>query len=89
MELDEIKKLMDESQIKAMQEDLAVQKAIDLLEASPNRDRYATDAKTMYNYMGNYYLDQKDVAKAKEYFVKYLQLDPNNEDYRKFVESLK
>ena len=31
MELDEIKKLMDESQIKAMQEDLAVQKAIDLL----------------------------------------------------------
>ncbi len=65
------------------------QKAIDLLEASPNRDRYATDAKTMYNYMGNYYLDQKDVAKAKEYFVKYLQLDPNNEDYRKFVESLK
>jgi len=30
------------------------QKAIDLLEASPNRDRYATDAKTMYNYMGNY-----------------------------------
>lgn len=65
------------------------QKAIDLLEASPNRDRYATDAKTMYNYMGNYYLDQKDVAKAKEYFAKYLQLDPNNEDYRKFVESLK
>ena len=31
MELDEIKKLMDESQIKAMQEDLTVQKAIDLL----------------------------------------------------------
>ena len=64
-------------------------KAIDLLEASPNKDRYASDAKTMYNYMGNYYLDQKDVAKAKEYFAKYLQLDPNNAEYRKFVESLK
>lgn len=34
MELDEIKKLMDESQIKAMQEDLAVQRAIDLLAES-------------------------------------------------------
>ena len=34
MELDEIKKLMDDSQIKAMQEDLAVQRAIDLLAES-------------------------------------------------------
>ncbi len=42
----------------------------------------------MYNYMGNYYLDQKDVAKAKEFFNKYLIYDPNNEDYRKFVEKL-
>ena len=46
--------------------------AIKLLEASENRARYSNDAKVMYNYMGNYYLDQKDVAKAKEYFNKYL-----------------
>lgn len=63
--------------------------AITLLEASENPARYANDAKTMYNYMGNYYLDQKDVEKAKEYFNKYLQYDPNNEAYRKFVEGLK
>ena len=33
-------------------------------------------------------LTGKDVAKAKEYFNKYLELDPNNEAYRKFVEGL-
>lgn len=63
--------------------------AITLLEGSENPSRYSSDAKEMYNYMGNYYLDQKDVASAKEYFNKYLQLDPNNEPYRKFVEGLK
>ena len=63
--------------------------SIALLEASENPARYANDAKDMYNYMGNYYLDQKDVAKAKEYFNKYLQYDPNNDAYRKFVEGLK
>ena len=62
--------------------------AITLLEASKDPSRYASDAKEMYNYMGNYYLDQKDVAKAKEFFNKYLIYDPNNEDYRKFVEKL-
>ena len=67
----------------------AYTEAITLLEASKDPSRYATDAKEMYNYMGNYYLDQKDVAKAKEYFNKYLQYDPNNEQYRKFVEGLK
>lgn len=46
------------------------------------------DAKEMYNYMGNYYLDQKDTASAKKYFNKYLELDPNNTEYRKFVEKL-
>ncbi|MDE5795977.1 MAG: tetratricopeptide repeat protein, partial [Muribaculaceae bacterium] len=59
-----------------------------LLEAKPDT-RYAADAKEMYNYLGNYYLDQKDVAKAKEYFNKYLEYDPNNDAYRKFVEGLK
>ncbi|MDE5850358.1 MAG: tetratricopeptide repeat protein [Muribaculaceae bacterium] len=60
-----------------------------LIEKSENPSRYARDAKTIYNYLGNYYLDQKDVAKAKENFNKYLQYDPDNESYRKFVEGLK
>ncbi len=66
----------------------AYTEAIAMLEASQDPSRYNSDAKVMYNYMGNYYLDQKDVEKAKEYFNKYLQLDPDNEAYRKFVESL-
>ncbi|MDE6697543.1 MAG: tetratricopeptide repeat protein [Muribaculaceae bacterium] len=60
-----------------------------LLEKSDDTSRYARDAKTIYNYLGNYYLDQKDIAKAKENFNKYLQYDPENESYRKFVEGLK
>ena len=60
-----------------------------LIEKSENPSRYARDAKTIYNYLGNYYLDQKDVAKAKENFNKYLQYDPDNEKYRTFVEGLK
>lgn len=65
------------------------EKAVAMLEASQDPSRYASDAKTMYNYLGNYYLDQKDVETAKKYFNKYLELDPNNADYRKFVEGLK
>ncbi|MCH5228935.1 MAG: tetratricopeptide repeat protein [Muribaculaceae bacterium] len=64
------------------------EKSIELIEASENPSRYASDAKEMYNYMGNYYLDQKDVPTAIVYFNKYLELDPNNEAYRKFVEGL-
>lgn len=60
-----------------------------LIEKSEDPSRYARDAKTIYNYLGNYYLDQKDVAKAKENFNKYLQYDPDNDAYRKFVEGLK
>lgn len=67
----------------------AYEECIALLEASENPERYKNDARDLYNYMGNYWLDQKDVEKAKEYFNKYLQYDPNNEAYRKFVEGLK
>lgn len=63
--------------------------AIELLEASADPKKYTSDAKEMYNYMGNYYLEKKDVATAKKYFNKYLEFDPNNEAYRKFVEGLK
>lgn len=63
--------------------------AVVLLEQSQDPSRYKSDAKEMYNYLGNYYLDKKDVAKAKEYFNKYLKYDPDNAEYKKFVDSLK
>lgn len=66
----------------------AYQEALSLLEASENPARYKNDAMEMYNYLGNYYLTQNDKAKAKEYFSKVLEYDPDNADYRKFVEGL-
>ncbi len=62
--------------------------ALQLLEAAPDPSRYVSDAKVLYNYLGNYYLSQNNKEEAKKYFNKYLQLDPDNADYRKFVEGL-
>lgn len=62
---------------------------IAIFEANANPSKNdISDAKEMYNYMGNYYLDQKDVPTALTFFNKYLELDPDNEGYRKFVEGL-
>lgn len=66
----------------------AYEQAAQLLEKAENPQRYASDAKNIYNYLGNYYLDKGDKATAKTYFNKYLQFDPDNADYRKFVEGL-
>ncbi len=62
---------------------------LEAMEASgTDTSRFASDAKNLYNSVGNSYLDKKDNASAKRYFNGYLKYDPNNEDYRKFVESL-
>ena len=65
------------------------EEAVALLEKSPDPSRYARDAKTLYMYLGNYYIKKDDVAKAKEYYNKFLALDPDNEAVRKYVDSLK
>ncbi len=62
--------------------------SIALLEAAPDPSKYKSDAKTMYNYLGNYYLNQNNKAEAKKYFQKVLDLNPGDEAYRKFVEGL-
>lgn len=88
MKGDVAKQLADQNTVgKVAAEDYL--KAIELLEASADPSKYTRDAKEMYNYIGNYYLDLKDVAKAKQYFNKYLELDPDNADYRQFVNGLK
>lgn len=65
------------------------EKAVVLLEASQDPSRYARDAKTMYMYLGNYYINNNDVPKAKEYFEKFLIYDPQNVELRKYVDGLK
>lgn len=62
--------------------------SIDLLEKMDDTSRFAGDAKNLYNAVGNAYLDKKDKETAKRYFNGYLKYDPDNADYRKFVESL-
>lgn len=65
------------------------EKAIVLLENSADPSRYTSDAKTIYSYLGNYYVGKDNIAKAKEYFNKYLQLAPNDEAVRDHVSKLK
>lgn len=62
--------------------------SIDLLEKMDDTSRFAGDAKNLYNAVGNAYLDKKDKETAKRYFNGYLKYDPDDADYRKFVESL-
>lgn len=52
-------------------------------------DKYLSDSKAIYNYLCNYYLDQKDVPEAKAWGLKVVELDPNNTQYRDFVNGLK
>ena len=42
----------------------------------------------MYMYMGNYYIKGGDNANAKTMFNKYLQLRPNDEAVKNYVNTL-
>lgn len=42
-----------------------------------------------YIYIASYYLAIKDSATAKSYYLKYLELDPNNEALKKYIENMK
>lgn len=64
-------------------------RSIELLEKfDGDKSRFANDAKNLYNAVGNAYLDKNDKTTAKRYFNGYLEYDPDNADYRKFVEGL-
>lgn len=65
------------------------EKAIVLLENSADPSKYKSDAKTIYMYLGNYYVNRNDIAAAKKYFNKYIELDPNNTDVINYVNKLK
>ena len=82
-------------QTAATEDDAAVaaqpmyEEAVALLEAAPDPSKYTRDAKTLYMYLGNCYMHKNDVTKAKEYYNKFLALDPQNEAVRKYVDGLK
>ncbi|MDE6266475.1 MAG: hypothetical protein K2M07_03890 [Muribaculaceae bacterium] len=65
-------------------------KATELLDKDPNNvTSRKQDYVTAYNQIGNYYLKQGDTENAKVYFSKMLDITPDNEALRNFVESLK
>ncbi len=61
------------------------------LAEDPTRlEKYNSDYKTAYRNLGAYYAspDYKDNAKAKEYFGKYLEMDPENQQIREIYDQL-
>lgn len=64
-------------------------KAMVLLENSADPSKYVSDAKKIYSYLGNYFIEVNDVNQAKEYFNKYLELAPNDTAVRDYVNKLK
>ena len=43
----------------------------------------------IYNYLGGYALQNGNKEEAKAWYLKFLELDPNNTDLRNFIEKLK
>lgn len=64
--------------------------SLEILDSNPeNKVTRQRDYINLYNRLGQYYLKIQDTEKAKEYFNKYLEFDPDNEALRKFVDGLK
>lgn len=64
--------------------------SLQILDSNPdNKVNRQRDYINLYNRLGQYYLKIQDTEKAREYFNKYLEFDPDNDALRKFVDSLK
>ena len=53
-----------------------------------NRTKDSDAYKTAYTRMGSYYMGQDDKEKAREYFQKVLDIDPENESVKKVLSEL-
>ena len=53
-----------------------------------NLTKYSDAYKTAYTRMGSYYMGQDDKEKAREYFQKVLDIDPENEPVKKVLSEL-
>ena len=63
-------------------------KLLAAVDANPTDANAQIYYKNAYIYLGSYYLQSGDNAKAKNYFTKLLSLDPSNENVRKIVDQL-
>lgn len=51
-----------------------------------NKTKYADAYKSAYNNLANYYLKEGDKEQAKLYFEKFLEIDPENEPLREYLQ---
>ncbi|MDB5242161.1 MAG: hypothetical protein JWP57_2786 [Spirosoma sp.] len=68
------------------------EKFIELANAEPDatkKQNYRKNLITSYKFLASYNLAKKDDAKAKEYFNKVLELDPNDADVQKALNPVK
>lgn len=68
------------------------EKFIELANAEPDaakKQAYQKNLITSYKFLASYNLAKKDEAKAKEYFNKVLELDPNDADVQKALNPVK
>lgn len=61
-----------------------------ILDKDPeNLTKRKNDYKNIFNVLGNYYYKNGDNENAKLYFTRFLEVDPENEPLRNFVENMK
>lgn len=66
----------------------AFKQTVDLLDTNPDNKTARKDIYvTCYNQIANYYLGLGDIENAKVYFTKFLEVDPENEPLREYVET--
>lgn len=59
------------------------------VELTTDTKKFMKDLTEAYEYLGYYYMLQKDNAKAKELWMKLKEIDPNNNKAQKALDSLK
>jgi tetratricopeptide (TPR) repeat protein len=67
----------------------AYNELLSILDQKENKADYTRYYKYAYNYLATYYFNKGDKATAKTYYQKWLENDPDNENLRNYVNSLK
>lgn len=64
--------------------------ALKILDEDPaNKTKRKADYTSAYNLIGNFYLAQGDTENAKLYFTKLLEVNPENDALRQYLENMK
>lgn len=66
----------------------AYNELLNILDKTENKAKYARYYKYAYSYLATYYFGKGDRAKAANYFQKWLEYDPDNEQLRNYVISI-